>query len=349
MKPSLILDLGGTLIGRKARGPCESALELIADTGQDITRARPVTKQIMLTGRSLEDACAALAEQFPAISCSAFQEAVTVSARDARILPGALDLLKTAHDSGWQMIFITNSAAWAVSIPRELTRYSMCLIASSSVRVTKSNPQFWQHVERVVPERARSLVVGDDFMEDIAPARDAGYLAYHVGTDQPLAGLEARIREAGHPPSERAFLSGWPKDKFAERDIVPCPHLASLVRDVTRARFNASVDGQTVKCELVRRRMQPPALYRIDGGPPPQLTWLTAAVRATYRVPHDLSESLGSAGVTLDHLSTQDRRHLISLVRESRDPLVRRMRIADVVQHVKSNESRWDEETGELE
>ena len=58
--------------------------------------------------------------------------------------------------------------------------------------------------------------------------------------------------------------------------------------------------------------------------------------RASSRVPTDLRGAMTAEGLTLEGLSEREVRHLVSMVREARDPTVRRARIADVIGFLRS-------------
>ena len=58
--------------------------------------------------------------------------------------------------------------------------------------------------------------------------------------------------------------------------------------------------------------------------------------RPSSRVPTDLRTAMQADGLTLDGMSEREIRHLVSMVREARDPAVRQERIADVVGFLRS-------------
>jgi hypothetical protein len=57
---------------------------------------------------------------------------------------------------------------------------------------------------------------------------------------------------------------------------------------------------------------------------------------ASGRVPADLRAAMAAEGQTLEGMGERDVRHLVSMVREARDPAVRRARIADVIGFLRS-------------
>ena len=58
--------------------------------------------------------------------------------------------------------------------------------------------------------------------------------------------------------------------------------------------------------------------------------------RASSRVPSDLRAAMTAEGLTLEGMGEREVRHLVSMVREARDPAVRRARITDVIGFLRS-------------
>jgi FMN phosphatase YigB (HAD superfamily) len=341
-RPSLVVDVGGTLVTRERAGAFRRVLGVLAAEGRSVESPTVVAElaRAVLTGADPHVAAARVAT----ISGLADPEPVVraLVEPDGRcvLLPGALRLLEQANASGWRIIAATNATAWTPSPPRELARLITAVVASCDVGCIKQDPEFWIRLRRdhgVDP--TRTLVVGDAPSADTVPASNAGFLALLLdGVRCTTATVADMLAAAGAVPGEDAAVMGGDASSWAGRRVIEVPHLQPLVERVTRLRCRIRTAVSTTRAALVRRRTEAPAVVFEDPNAAPlRLGWLLPAPDRRFAgVPPDLETAVGAAGLSLEALAPRDRRHMGALVREARDRDTRAARLADAVAHLRA-------------
>lgn len=154
--------------------------------------------------------------------CSLLQTAYTDPSVWSRAVPGATELVSTAHEAGHRIAVVSNSTRPMVralleavgrldaSFARALGQVD-AIIDSAEVGLVKPDPRVFEHALREIGCSAgASVMIGDSVVEDVDGARGAGVLGYHydpVGwCDDPshdhlrsLAGVPMTRLGAGHP------------------------------------------------------------------------------------------------------------------------------------------------------
>jgi len=304
---------------------------------------RRTIAEAVLTGANRSDAGKRLADTF---LLSPSQQAILdarlrLSDGDATILPGAIELLASAATHSWRVIAATNAAAWVPTLPTGLAERIPTVVSSSDTGLLKQDEAFWSALCRTHDvDPLCCLVLGDDYEADVVAPRRAGLLSLMVDSASiSLQAVAQWISDAStRPCSAMALVAGIPAP-WGGRDVLDAPHLEPLLRSVTRqrVRVHGLGDASPYPATIVRRRDRPPAIVPDQlMDELPRLAWLSLrAENRSDRPPSDLAESLRRLGLSMDHFSARDRRHMISLVHEARDSRVRTARINSIIEHVK--------------
>lgn len=128
---------------------------------------------------------------------------------------------------------------------------------------------------------------------------------------------------------------------FAGELVVDAP--TELVSGCTRRRVLIRNDGADVTCASTAVRLHdgrvvlvlPRLVGGVEGRPIKVEIALTEDTRSVGP-PQDLVQALQAHGLSLDGLAKHELRHLVSLVREARDPTVRAQRIAAVMERLEA-------------
>lgn len=337
--PTLVVDIGGTLVTRDRPGAYHRALRAVAALGGTVDHPG-VRERVARHVWTEPDAAAAahrLAADLRLGDAAAIAHALREPDGEARPVPGAARLLSAAAAHGWRTVAVTNTARPAPELPNEIARLIPVTLCSSDLGVVKQDPLFWSYLRtRYTPDPFRTLVVGDDLAADIRPATAEGFLTWHVNRSGSRTAHVADALEAcGPPPTGAVALAGGQHSRWAGQRIVESSHLRPLVARVTALRCRVHAGGRTWCCTLRRRQAGPPALIIEDTETFPALGWLAPiADRRTAQPPRDLAAAMAAARVSLDELPLRERRHLVSLVREAKDPATRTARISHVVDHL---------------
>jgi len=341
--PALLVDVGGTLVVREGGGLLSRVLvELSArrpDAVTDDTRA--LLARALQTGVTRSGAVEAVVAALPwAASLRGELEAV-VGAPDGActVLPGAPELLRAARAAGLRVVACTNAPAWQEPLPPAVAGGLDATVSSAEEGAVKQDPGFWAGlVARGAIDPAVSILVGDDPIADGAVPSRVGICSFVVGEALGLEAVSGWLARLGPPPDDALAVVGGRAERWAGQLIWPAAHLVSLVERVTRRRVSIHVPGreEAVRTMLVRRRGRPPALVV-----PPALAmeegvaWLSArALARGARVPPDLAAAMAAARLSPDALGEDARRHLYSMVREAKDPVVREERIQDALRYL---------------
>jgi hypothetical protein len=144
--------------------------------------------------------------------------------------------------------------------------------------------------------------------------------------------LRTCLSIAGPPPEQFAAVAAGRITTWAGRTVLETPHLASMVTSVTRQPIVLST-GTTgsIRAHIARRLHRPPVVTS-ESTAIPRISWVCVTRdRRPLAEPSDLTHALAQAGVSLERLPVEQRRHLVSLVREAKVPATRQARIAQTV------------------
>ncbi len=341
--PTLLVDIGGTLLTRDRPGVFHRVLATVASEGHIVDdRVRAIIAARVLTGLAPESAAALIANDLHLSSAEPVLAALHEPDGVATILPGAIDLLATARRCGWTVAAISNVAASVPDLPRDLVELLDSTVYSSDIGLVKQDTGFWQYLKRALrPDPLRALVVGDDLTADVLPAQAAGYLAFHVDVDCSVTELAGLVERAGPPPPNALAVVGGRPKAWAGRRILEAPNLAPLVARITRQAGSIHDAEKTYPTTVVRRRTGPPAILLPDGDRPMMLAWLVANPdRRPVRPPRDLQAALDAKGLSLDGLELHEVRHLVSMVREAKHLDTRSARIDQILAHLADQRAR---------
>jgi FMN phosphatase YigB (HAD superfamily) len=337
--PTLVVDVGNTLITRTYPGPFERAAAVLRDRSQDSGESgrRLELARCLLTGNDRDQAaCDAVSTLgFSPADLRALREALERPEGEAILLPGAETLVQTAVDRGWRVVAATNAAAWSEPLPSRLQRHVSSVMSSSHLGFLKEDEGFWSLAQTQYGlEPTRSLVVGDNPRADSQAPSAAGLCSVLTGVGRPsLTEIAGWLASAPRPPDETIGLAAGRPATWAAAKIVAVPHLSWLVASVTRCRVRMDIgQARQLRSTIVRRRDLAPALVVPQDLGWEGLAWLSATEnRRNAIVPRDLAEALAAVGASMDGFPEREHRHLVSLVREARNPEIRNARIDDIL------------------
>jgi FMN phosphatase YigB (HAD superfamily) len=337
-RPTLLVDIGGTLLRRSQPGPYAAAAAALAANGVDVHgRNRIELGRAVLTcaDRAAAVETARLRLGLTTGATTALRTALTGSDGSANLLPGSVQLLRTAKDTGWRVLTVSNAAAWSEPLPDELAAYVDEQVGSVSMGLLKQEDGFWpKMLERYGLDSAVAVMIGDSRDGDVDIPRRHGLCAMLSTPGGPELDRLARwIGTAAPIPSDVVGVAAGEVVRWAGQDLIEVPHLSSVVAAVTRFRTRIHLGGgRVISTAVVRRQHAVPALLvppEVTGG---TLLWLTTVIDTrNQRLPEDLATALKSVGLNLSLVPARDSRHLVSLVREATDPQTRRERIDDVI------------------
>lgn len=339
--PVLVVDAGGTLMTRTRPGLATRVAGAVAQAkGADAIRDSEVRRVVLTAPDS--DACVRALDLPDSALRSAVAAVLSDDPGDAVLLPGAEDLLRAATELGWRVILATNAGPGTPALPDRLARYITSVVESRTCGMVKEDPRFWEHLIQLEGLDPRmTLVVGDDDEADrVAPAV-MGLQSRRPALDgSGLAGLAADLRAAGSVPLGAVAVVAGDREPWGKQTIVPAPHLQSLVARITRARVRFVAGDTFGSAAVVRRRGRPPAVVD-DRGPLPGVAWLLQAEqRRPYTVPAGLERLLAEKDLSLDVLSSSERRHALAMIREARAEETVNGRIADLVHFLEERTER---------
>jgi FMN phosphatase YigB (HAD superfamily) len=335
--PTLIVDIGNTLLSRPRPGTCGRVIAALTEAGVTLgcEQAQAIGTAIF-TAPAIEASEDILAGLYPG-QRKLIADALREAPGPATILPGASELLSAASAAGWRVIAATNAAADTPPLPPELAAIS-AVAWSARYGLAKDDPRFWHALlEREQVSLRLALVVGDSPRADRDVPRAAGLQTRLARPGSgALAALAADIAAAGPMPPDAAAVVVSDGESWAGRPVVAAPHLESLVIRVTRSRHRFAVgDGRPVWGQVVRRKSLPPAVV-LDTEAMPGVSWLLRQrERSQFVAPARLRTALAAEGISLDDLSAADHRHAISMIREARNAETEAERIADLVRFLR--------------
>ncbi len=348
VSPTVLVDIGDTLISRTVPGPCSRVEQALTAHGVDTSDpdTRLTLARCLLTGQDRGGAAAVLSDtlSLPARTTAAVHAALRRTEGQARILPGARTLLAQARQAGWNVIAVTNAAQWMPALPAALNRHVSDIVSSADVGLLKHDPEFWRRIidaDHGIDEHA-ALVIGDNPRADGAAPSQAGLCSIvHAAAGPSLTEIADWIAHAAPAPATPLGLVAARSVRWAGHTVVAAPHLSALLAPVTRRRVRAFFgDRPAVAAAQARRRDLTPVLIVPEshlGG----LVWLTAAgARRDHTIPADLHAALDQHSISVDGLSDRELMHLTAMVREAADADVRRDRIASVVQYLQASQKR---------
>ncbi|HLI75927.1 MAG TPA: HAD family hydrolase, partial [Acidobacteriaceae bacterium] len=273
--PTLIADIGNTLISRSRPGTRSRVISALTEHGivLEDDHERTIGK-VIFTAPDLDACERSLAGIYPELR-KVISDALHEPAGSATILPGAREVVSSATAAGWRVIAATNAAAGTPSLPSELDGVSG-IAWSAEYGVAKDDPRFWRMLlerEQVSPQLA--LVVGDSPRTDREVPRAVGLQTLLVQPDGcTLTTLAADLATAGPMPPGTAAVIVNDGEQWAGRPIVTAPHLESLVVRVTRSRHRlVTGDGRACWGQVVRRKSLPPAVIS-EADHLPGVSWL---------------------------------------------------------------------------
>lgn len=340
--PTLLLDVGSTLLRRRRGGPVSRVVEALARIDPALAKSSTETVERRLqTGLDREQAIEALAAEVSAGSEDlrpCLRAAIDQESDDYELLPGALEILDAARATGFQVRACTNMTRWQSPLPPPIAKRIDGVISSSAEGLLKRDPAFWGGlIRRGAVDPGRTLMIGDDPTGDGAVPSAAGIAAFVVGPERALGDLARRLRRLPTLPEETVGAAGGPPLEWGGHVTWEAPQLSALLERVTRRRvwLHRGPGPERVRTWLVRRRSLPPALLLPPQSDPDGLAWVTARpLRRKRLAPDDLVEALARAGLSADELSLAEQRHMYAMVREARDSEVRAERIADIVSYL---------------
>ena len=349
-RPYIVVDVGGTIINRSRPGTVQRVVDCLKSLGINVSSQahRLAVASIVLTSPDPESAAGALVEflRLP----QAFGEIIHASLiepdGDAFLFDHALDLLSAARSYGWGVVAATNAVRWITPLPLEISDRCDSIVSSGDLGIIKQDLRFWSALrERVGLDPAFTLVVGDEPDADVISARRGAYAALKVDhREVTLSMIRSAIEQAGPMPSDADGIAAGVEYRWAGRWVIDVPNLIILLTRVTRARVEIQTTAGTRFGEVVRRRDDSPVLVAAEGRKDlPSISWVR--VRADRRmavIPQDLALALADAGVSISALTIGEQRLMIGMVREAREPLVRKRRIADIVEHLKPRSQQYD-------
>lgn len=340
--PTLIVDIGGTLVTRARPGTRSRVLTALAEGGAPLDAGQEqAIGDVIFTAPDLDACLRSLASMYPDRR-DAIEAALREPAAPATIVPGALDLVTAAVATGWRVIAATNAAAGTPPLPPELAAVSVTAW-STDYGVAKDDPRFWRLlVEREDVNPRLALVVGDSPRTDQEVPRAAGLQTRlaRPGTGA-LATLAADLASAGPMPPDADAVVVTDGERWAGRPVATAPHLEDLVVRVTRSRHRfVTGDGRSYWGQVVRRKSLAPAVV-LDADAVPGVSWLLRQrERSRFVAPAGLRAALAAEDISLDDLSAEDHRHAISMIREARDTDIAAARIADLVRFLRDKAAK---------
>ena len=344
---TLLVDIGSTLLERTVPGPFTRVAATLSGHGVELSAyaERMRLARCLLSGHARDAAADAAAEEFaltPA-AAAAVRRSLDVPEGDPIILPGAVELVRSAVGAGWRIVAATNAAAWSEPLPEPLHESISATLSSADLGVLKQDAEFWRkaRTEQGIDERT-ALVVGDNPVADQETPEAAGFCAVVHGPGRPtLQEIAAWLRQAAAEPEEPLALVAGRPVRWAGQHVLAVPHRHDLVASVTRRRVCAHLGRRPVTTTIVRRRDLAPALILPGPVPDGGLVWTSPiGERRIPHIPEDLRQVLIERGLSIDGLNGLETRHLISMVREARDRDVRRQRIENIVEFLlKSRET----------
>jgi FMN phosphatase YigB (HAD superfamily) len=339
--PTLIVDIGNTLLSRPRAGTRGRVIAALTEAGVTLGYEQvQAIETAIFTAPSLDASENIIASLYPS-QRKLIAGALREPPGPATILPGARELLSEAIAAGWRIIAATNAAADAPPLPPELAAIS-AVAWSARYGLAKDDPRFWHALlerEQVSPQLA--LVVGDSPRADRDVPRAAGLQTRLARPGSgALAALAADIAAAGPMPSDAAAVVVSDGESWAGRPVVVAPHLESHVVRVTRSRHRFAVgNGRPVRGEVVRRKSLPPAVV-LDTEGMPGVSWLMRQRgHSQFVAPARLRTALAAEGISLDDLSAADHRHAVSMIREARQAETEAERIADLVRFLRDKDA----------
>ncbi|WP_437304754.1 HAD family hydrolase [Sorangium sp. So ce388] len=335
--PHLLIDIGGTLIHRDKPGAKGRVIDWLARHRRPFDRreGRLSVARAVLTARDPEAAARAVARAH-GLSPSETVEILRLLTEDdgsPHVLEGAAEILAAARKHGWRVIYATNACGWSAPLPDSLLRAGDITVSSAELGILKDEPAFWRKLVADFGIDPRfALAVGDSEPADVIPARAAGLAAMLVGGGDALPSLAAAIDAAGPIPQDAVGIAAGLTFQWGGCSIIEAANLTPLVERTTRTRLRLYPSSSQRTAVLIRRSDCPPALVAEDGETLPIVSWALPCPDQRMRVlPSDLAEALQRANIDAAAIDADLRRQLVAMVKEARDPEVRRVRIVEIV------------------
>ncbi|MDA8369065.1 MAG: hypothetical protein M0026_04275 [Nocardiopsaceae bacterium] len=118
---------------------------------------------------------------------------------------------------------------------------------------------------------------------------------------------------------------------ICERPLIVLSYAAPI--DISRGhRYRVEADHSSAVSRVVfslggRAALRPPTSLPLNENQSVALRLRALPSRRSRRIPHDLSRALAEAGASLEHLNEPAAQHLLLMVTEARDPVIRAQRI----------------------
>lgn len=338
LRPVLLIDIGDTLLHRDGGGRRTLVSRTLRQHAVEPATIEKLLTELQTARNWVEfSSSGVLASLDEAPREAALRAAGQASEVEPTVLDGAEDLLLAARDSGWRVLACSDAVAWQAELPQSIAQHVQAEVRSSTVGALKSSPEFWQALLRDYQVNAQhALMVGDNPVNDGASPRSMGLCSAVLGSRLRLRDIADWVRAVPALQRPEWLLACGPDEQWGGQLIAGAPHLHALVERVTRVRGTAITASGKRPIVLARRQELAPALIW-RGTPVAGLCWIQLFTDQRHqRHPDDLVVACEAAGVQVDSLSVAEQRHLVSMVKEAKDPDIRRARIEDVIALLRS-------------
>jgi hypothetical protein len=156
----------------------------------------------------------------------------------------------------------------------------------------------------------------------------------HVAVDMLDAAFEGTLEVTARRSERRSGRLIW--FDLEQLKLAGLTRRKGRITHVDQAPLAAPVEGIVLADASRACRLQVPTTPVLDCQSAVITMEFSRLRRASSRVPTDLRAAMAAEGLTLEGMGERDVRHLVSMVREARDPTVRRARIADVIGFLRS-------------
>ncbi len=262
-RPTLVLDIGGTLLERTS-SPVAETVDWLRTRGIDVPGMVDRVKAIVQTAPTAGAAEDAIASVF---SLAAADRADLAARWRAPVVPGspragAVELLHAAVELGWHLCAASTCVAWAPRLAADIERHLGDVVTSHELAVTKDEPSFWTTlVAKVGCDPAFTVVVGDDATADDEVPAAVGLTTWPCPADggPDLMALHAALVAAGPMPSDAAAVCAAHAERWRDRDVLVVRSLAPFVSTVTRCQveiLTTAPRGAAASSGAIRQRLR---------------------------------------------------------------------------------------------
>jgi FMN phosphatase YigB (HAD superfamily) len=343
-RPTLLVDIGGTLLERTAESPVSRVVKILLQLVPEVAaaEAKEIVVKSLQTGLDRPNAIETLTASLPKTPDlrTKVSFALAEESSDYQLKPGANELLDAGRATGFRIFACTNMTAWQHPLPIELASRIDGVFASCIEGAVKQDPAFWAGlIERRAVDPTTAIMIGDNLLADGARPSEAGICSFVVNEYVSLPEVARWISCAPQPPDGVVAAVGGRVMQWAGRPVWAAPQLTDLVEPVTRRRVRLHFEAKEppVHTMLLRRRGRSPALLLPGSGRSRDgIAWVSAlTLQRPVRPPADLVAALNATRLTDQHLSPESQRHLYAMVREAKNPAVRAQRVDDVLSYLR--------------